>query len=181
MLNKDEEIFIKNKRTLEIRKPNFKFYLYPFIFIGFIFSSLGFSSAIKWNRVVEKIPVLIYEDKQELTKENVENYVKSLHFEHEDIILSQIWLESNHLKSTIAINNNNLVGMKLPSSRPSFAIGEELGHAKFSHWTKSIDDLLIWQTAYGRNLTKAQYYQLLDKVYCSEIGDYSNRLKQIKL
>ena len=175
------KLYVFNKETLQYQRISLKTYIYTLIIIGFIFSSLGFSSAIKWNRVVEKIPVLIYEDKQELTKENVEKYVKSLHFEHEDIILSQIWLESSHLKSTIAINNNNLVGMKLPSSRPSFAIGEELGHAKFSHWTKSIDDLLIWQTAYGRNLTKAQYYQLLDKVYCSEIGDYSNRLKQIKL
>lgn len=179
MFNKDETILIQNKRTLQLRKPKAGFYIYPIITIALIFSSLGFTGAIKWNNSIEQLPVLIHIDEEEPTPENIKNYIKSLNLDHPDIVYAQILLESGTFTSVIYKNNSNLFGMKMSSSRPSTAIREELGHAFYKDWKSSIQDYGYWQASYARNLTRKQYFKLLNDLYCSATPDYTERLKKL--
>lgn len=61
-------------------------------------------------------------------------------------IACQSALETNFGRSRIAIENNNLFGMKLPYSRPTCAVGEQFEHARYISQQFSIVDYVLWIT-----------------------------------
>ncbi len=161
-------LYTYNKKDLIWNKVSIKMYIYSILIIGVIFSSFGFTGAIQFNTFIERIPVLIHSKQDELNVENVKSYLKQLHIQHEEVVFKQIMLESNRLKSKIAVENSNIIGMKLAKTRPTTAIGEQYGHAYYKDWKSSLQDFAIWQSAYARNLTKEQYLQVIDKIYAED-------------
>ena len=92
--------------------------------------------------------------------------------------MRQILLESAHLKSNIAKENNNILGMKLPKQRSTLAIGESNNFAIFNSWQECIIDFRMWQERYYSN---GCYYEFLDSYGYDEKQGYSSKLKQIKI
>lgn len=109
---------------------------------------------------------------------NIEELLVKTHMEHPHIVLAQIRLESGNLKSKLATENNNLLGMKYPYQRPTTSSGERNGYAYFDTWQDCIYDYLIWQSRYAKKLTEEEYYNYLESVYAQDEG-YIKKLKQI--
>lgn len=59
-------------------------------------------------------------------------------------IACQFALESDFGESAIARENYNYCGMKLPSSRPTSAVGMWRGHAVYNNIHRCIDDYFYW-------------------------------------
>lgn len=167
-----------DSQNLIFKKIQIKQYLYAIGIAFFLFTGFGFSSGIELNAVIEKIPVIIKEDQEELNMDNVRNFVREMRIQNEDIVIAQIILETGNLSSDICKNNNNLFGMKVPGSRPTTAIREQNNHAAYKNWKDSVRDYAIWQASFARNLSEDQYFQLLDQMYAEDTS-YVNRLKQI--
>lgn len=173
-------LYVYNKQSLTFKKVSIKQYLYLILIIGFIFSGLGFTGAIKFNQLVEKIPVVIRLQEDEFSEENLKKEINNLGFKYPDIIYAQAVEETGRFKSPVFKQNNNLFGLKIPNLRPTLATGENLNHAKFRNWRESLIERAMWDIQNTNNIySKQEYYQLLDAIYAEKPG-YSDRLKQIK-
>lgn len=51
--------------------------------------------------------------------------------------------------------------MKVPSTRPTLAVGVLYGHACFNSWYECLVDYALWQTAFARNLSRDEYFAYL--------------------
>lgn len=133
---------------------------------------------------VDKAPHVYTEPVTETTNDSISfadsvyTYIFTLRLEHPDIVMAQCIEESGSFASPLFKQGNNCTGMKVPSQRPTLAVGVLYGHARFNSWKDCLNDYALWQCIYGRGLTKDAYYALLDRVY-AEKGGYSNRLKNI--
>lgn len=110
--------------------------------------------------------------------ESVYDYIFQLRIAHPSIVMAQCIEESGCFTSRIFLEGHNCLGMKLPSARPTHAVGAYRGHARYRGWHDCIADYALWQTAHARGLTDDEYYALLDRVYAERAG-YSSRLKAI--
>lgn len=113
-----------------------------------------------------------------LSLENIEKLLIESHVEHPDLVLAQIRLESGNLESQLTKENNNFLGMKYPSQRPTTAIREKNGYALYDNWRDCVYDYLIWQSRYAKKLTEEEYYNYLSKVYAQD-NNYIVKLKEI--
>jgi uncharacterized FlgJ-related protein len=165
-----------DKESLQFKKISLRQYVLGFLVIGFLFSSLGFTGAIKLNNIVEKIPVIIRLNNS-FSPEEVREEIVKLNLDHPDVVYAQCLIESGNFSSNIFKNNNNCLGMKLAKSRPTTAVGEDFGHAKYKSWQDCIRDYALWQASYARNLSKQEYLQFLGQIY-AEDGSYIVKLKQ---
>lgn len=165
-----------DKQSLQFKQITLRQYILGFLITGFIFSSLGFTGAIKLNTLVEKIPVIVRLN-QTFSPEEVKAEIIKLNIDHPDIVFAQCQIESGNFTSNIFKNNNNCLGMKLARSRPTTANGEQFGHAFYDSWQDCLKDYALWQAAYARNLSKEEYLQLLGEIY-AEDSNYINAIKQ---
>lgn len=103
---------------------------------------------------------------------------------HPDIVYAQSLLETGGFKSHIFRSNNNLFGMKVARSRPTTAKGENNGHAYYDHWTKSVIDYALYQSAFLRKFKKESDYMdyisanyAEDPVYISKVRKIVKKLR----
>lgn len=166
-------LYIQNNKTLQIRNINIALF---FVLISIL--SLGCSfgyvmgSISNHPNMVERI---LYEDKiivqkynEEFTIERLNKLLKQLKVKHTDLVIAQCKLETGNFNSKVFHENNNLFGMKLPSSRITTAIGDNLNHAKYSTWQESVIDYAIYQSTYLRNTTREQYIEYLRLNYAQD-------------
>lgn len=171
-----------NKNNLTFEKIKLGSYIKVALFVLFIGSSLGFTSAVKLNQTLEKVAIIIRPNSEELTEENLRKEIKKLNLPFEDIIVRQAYVESGMGKSLIYKENNNFLGMKLATIRPTIATGENRKHATFNSWKECLIDYSLWYAAYGRQAkTEDEYYQLLDAIYSESGNYYSEALKKVKV
>lgn len=130
-------------------------------------------------------PVLAEEPKAEIQEDinreifdEVYDYIFQLRIDHPDIVMAQCIEESGRFTSKLFKEGHNCLGMKVPGSRPTLAVGTMMGHARFNSWKECIADYAIWQSTFARHLSKEEYFHYLDKVYAEKKG-YSERLKCI--
>jgi flagellum-specific peptidoglycan hydrolase FlgJ len=138
---------------------------------------LSISTLINSTATQQKEIVLL----PEISKENLYKKIVESGVLFPEIVFSQAILESGHFKSRLFLKNNNLFGMKIPRKRKTFAIGKgKSGYAKYSHWTKSVDDYIEWQKYLlkDKSISKESYLRKLSKIYCTNPG-YVKRLRQI--
>lgn len=112
------------------------------------------------------------------TADSVFTYIFLARLEHPKIVMAQCVEESGNFKSLSFIHGHNCTGMRVPSQRPTLAVGVLYGHARFNSWQECIMDYAIWQSIYARGLAEDAYYDYLDRVYAEKKG-YSGRLKKI--
>ena len=137
--------------------------------------------------------------KQEITEEEKQvmykiqdNYLDKLEdmkFQCPEVVVAQIILESAKFSSNIYKKNHNLVGMKKPKFRETYAIGENLGHAVYETDAHCLADYLKWQEYVGepylrkrgktRFANNDEYMQFLLDVGYAEDKRYVKKLKNI--
>ena len=118
--------------------------------------------------------------KSEFSTDGLKRYMELIHIIHPTKVYKQAILETGNFTSDIFKENHNLFGMKMPHTRISTAIGENRGHAKYRHWTDSVDDYLEWQDFYMDNgWDMADYYSFLKDIPYAEDPRYINKLKQL--
>ena len=99
-----------------------------------------------------------------------------------DVPMRQFILETGWFTSGSFTEHNNLSGMKHPANRETTSIGEEMSHASYEHWTKSVDDYMLWRKNYtDKGYDISDYYKFLRDVGYSTSNKYEERLKQIKI
>ena len=106
------------------------------------------------------------------------DYILKLRLDHPDIVMAQCIEESGTFTSKLFREGHNCLGMKVPSTRPTLAVGTMMGHARFNSWHDCITDYAIWQSTFCRRFTRDEYFAYLDRVYAEKKG-YSGRLKAI--
>lgn len=169
--------FNSNTLQYEIMKSR-SIYTKLLILCG-IFLCLGFSSAVKINTVMEKIPVILRSNEEEFSKENLRREIKRLNVKFPLIVLGQSEVETGQYKSPIFKINHNLFGMKVAKMRPSSNRGELSGHAAYKDWKESVTDMALWNAAYCKDInTEEEYYQLLKSMY-AEDSNYVSKVKSV--
>ena len=79
-------VYRYDKQSLQFKKISLRQYVLGFLFIGFLFSSLGFTGAIKFNNFVEKIPVIVRLNNS-FTPEEVREEIVKLNIDHHTLFL----------------------------------------------------------------------------------------------
>lgn len=110
--------------------------------------------------------------------DEVYDYIFKLRLDHPDIVMAQCIEESGTFTSKLFREGHNCLGMKVPSTRPTLAVGTMMGHARFNSWHDCITDYAIWQSTFCRRFTRDEYFAYLDRIYAEKKG-YSGRLKAI--
>ena len=111
--------------------------------------------------------------------EYVESELISLNVRFVDIAVAQSIIESGSYTSDVYTKANNCFGMKLAKQRPTTAIGEYKGYAKYKNVRDCLIDYALWQqnNLSGIN-TNEDYLRLLERVY-AEDKDYINKIRQL--
>lgn len=154
---------------------------------GFLFALI----TIKSCKGHDPIPAGDWATTEEITAEattpvpaelfdRVYDYIFVLRIDHPDIVMAQCIEESGAFTSRLFLEGNNCLGMKVPSTRPTLAVGTMMGHARFNSWRDCITDYAIWQSTFCRRFTRDEYFAYLDRIYAEKKG-YSGRLKEIIL
>jgi uncharacterized FlgJ-related protein len=113
------------------------------------------------------------------SKERLLETLKDMRVKYYDIVYAQAIVETGRFTSNIFRNGNNLFGMKLARQRPTTAIGEYKGHAKYRSWEHSVMDYALFQAAYTKKCkTREEYLQYLKRNYAGD-PDYVNKVRQI--
>lgn len=113
----------------------------------------------------------------------LKNYILELNIKFPDIAFAQARYESGNWGTNPGAKmfetNNNLFGMKCATSRTTTNLGEQHGHAYYSHWRMSVVDYAMWQDAYARDLkTREDYISYLKRVYAE--GTYISIMQIVK-
>jgi len=183
---KNEEYYRRNPVSLEFERINLKSNkIWPILILAFFI--LGFSSVVKINTVFEKIPVIVNYNQEKCDSQNIKNYIKKINLRYPDIVYKQILLESSYLKNPLVKTHNNLLCMENATWRPTVGINVGTRFTRYNTWQDCIVDYALWQATFATNInSEAEYYALLDRLYCPSVleenkGDlYSTRLKRIK-
>lgn len=87
--------------------------------------------------------------------------------EHPEVAVAQAMIESGHFKSPLFKENNNVFGMKFPRQRQTTAVRQNKGQSYYKNWIDSVKDYKLWQSKMGlENLSRDEYIEKLDKIYC---------------
>lgn len=175
-----------NSETLEMEIVKIKKEYSNYIIAAVILMLLGFTSGVKVNAVIEKIPIILTTKEQECTPDNVKAYIARLNLKFPKIVYQQVMLESDHLRNPKVKSLNNLLGMEVPTGRPTLGVSAGQRFASYDSWRQSIADYALWQVYMARGIdNESDYYHLLDELYCPHTlpenagALYSTRLKQI--
>ena len=82
------------------------------------------------EQAVEPIPETLFDE--------VYDYIFKLRIDHPDIVMAQCIEESGGFTSKLFVEGHNCLGMKVPRSRPTLAVGIMLGHARFNSWRECV-------------------------------------------
>ncbi len=105
--------------------------------------------------------------------------LKEMNLKFYDIVYAQAIIETGHFTSNIFRNGNNLFGMKVARQRPTTAIGEYKGHAKYESWEESVMDYALFQASYMKKCkTREEYLEYLGKNYAGDPG-YVSKIRAI--
>ena len=119
--------------------------------------------------------------KDTLDIECIKDYLTKHKIKFSRIVIAQIRLESNNLKSNKAIKNKNVTGMRVAAQRFTFAINShDYGaFAKYETIEDCIMDYKAWQIQSAFFITtEDQYLEMLGKVYCKDPG-YVEQVKKL--
>ena len=136
------------------------------------------SSYMDFNKSTDKIEYSTTDSV--LNENNVYLTLLAMEIKYPDIVMSQIMLESSHLTSRLCVKNNNLLGMTVPSKRPTMAINK-IGYAKYNSWMDCIMDYKLYQDYVLSNFNinnKSKYVSFLQRNYAKS-KDYKHNLLKL--
>lgn len=132
----------------------------------------------------ESKPFLIVEEQllpEELSyEEEVYRLLCLYKIQNKHIVLAQAKLESGGFTSSIFLESNNIVNMKVPGQRPTLARKcDDHVYAEYPSIEYSVIDYALWQCAFARNLSEQKYYERLVEVGFAEDTLYIHKLRPI--
>lgn len=145
------------------------------------------------SQQIQESETTIKYEKIELNQENLAKMIVLFEIQHPEMVYKQIILESGNLKSKLAVEGNNLCGMRLPKKRRTLALKKKLyGYAVYPTWVHSVEDYKIWQGTdkikdYRSFLKRRKYsvitkYDSLSKKNVSVFNEnYIKLLEKIKI
>jgi len=122
------------------------------------------------------------QDTTPLTECNVLSFIKECGIEHPNVVYAQMVAETNHLKSEICKESNNLFGFKVePSNRYEHTYHikgiKNRSHLVFPSWKYSVMHYKAFQDV---NYKGGDYYEFLERQGYAEDQGYIKLLKSIK-
>lgn len=144
------------------------------IFVLFILTAGSITLSQEPYPAVEVMPMI----ELPTMEDSVAYEIAKLDFKYPHIVLAQAKLESGNFTSTLFQNNNNMFGMKMPSRRPTTAIGKKASYANYSTWMCSIQDQKIYYSKYLDHRTEEEVFAYLSKYY-AEDSRYVQKLQKI--
>ena len=131
------------------------------------------------TQLSEEERAIILQEQDKFSPEKFKEYLLELNVRFPHIVYAQAKMESAHFSSPVYKNNHNLFGMKEAKTRPTTAIGTEMGHALYRNWRDSALDYALYQAAFLRNATtEEEYYKYLSASY-AEKSYYVAEVKKI--
>lgn len=122
---------------------------------------------------------IIMAERNSFTEGKLIDLIRNLHFPFPYIVMAQVIHESGNFNSRLFLENNNLLGMKIPTSRITTSQGEQNGYAYYTSWSECIYDRALYSATYLSNVkTEEEYYNFLGQYY-AEDKQYVDKLKQI--
>jgi uncharacterized FlgJ-related protein len=126
----------------------------------------------------------IYFRNADFSPETFKLYLQFIGVSNTEIVFKQAKLETAHFKSNVFKRCNNLFGMKVSRIRKNTTSGFILADfgkvAKYSHWTDSVNDYLLWQSIQMPKFYTGNYYEFLELAGYATNKNYNNILKNIK-
>ena len=125
--------------------------------------------------------ITAHSDKAKITKDSVASLLIELGAWYPDIIMAQIQTESNYGTSDVAINANNLLGMKKTGKRKTTQIKKQeyKGYGKYNNWESCVIDRVMWDYEFFGNKkpTRENYVERLNQFYAesNQYGTAMNR------
>jgi len=168
-----------DKKALAYRKVkswNWSYYLLGAM--TFFFLKLSISAKADREVTEDKIMVIIAE-RNHFSSEKLISKIKEMHFQFPHIIYAQALLETNHFKSRIFKENNNIFGMKQATVRVNVAMGSQYDHAYYENWLDSVYDYGFYYATYLSMLTTEDAYFNYLSDYYAEDTEYIVKLKDI--
>jgi hypothetical protein len=119
--------------------------------------------------------------KDTLDIECVKDYLIKHKVKFSRIVLAQIKLESDNLKSNKATKNKNVTGMRVAAQRFTFA-ANSYDYGAFAEY-ETLEDCIMDYKAFQIQsaffiTTEDQYLEMLSKVYCKDPG-YVEQVKRL--
>lgn len=134
---------------------------------------------IEKPKVVHVEKVVIAYEYDSFDENKLINAINDMKIKFPHIVYAQSILESHRWTSYLAINNNNLFGMKNSFNRVTTANGSSKGYACYNNWKDSLYDYGFYQSSYLRHVkTEDEYFNYLKSSYASDVL-YVNKLKRI--
>jgi uncharacterized FlgJ-related protein len=161
-----------------LRKENMKKYLF---YLLIALTSYGIGYYYSPNVIMRADGVKIYDiqsGNDDFSEAALLAYMKKLKIKYPETVLSQARLETGNFQSDIFKENHNLFGMKLPETRPTFAVGVNRGHAQYRNWRESVIDYALLQSyiiARLPEINNKEYRNYIQKFY-STTSDYLARI-----
>ena len=176
-------IYKFDKNTLEFKRIKlFNFgmkLLVSFITLVAILSFIGLDKNKLSESEAEKEMVVIFNKKNEFSKEKLINTLKRLNIKFPYIVYAQAELETGGFTSRVFRENNNLFGMKEAKSRINTASGTQYNHAYYETWMESVYDYAFYSSSYLRKIqSESDYFEYLSQSY-AEDPNYIESLKRI--
>ncbi len=159
-----------------VRWPNGRYFLLGAVLIFFL--SLNISSRSGKEATEDRVMVILAE-RDQFSAEKLVSKIKEMNFQFPYIIYGQALLETDHFRSRIFIENNNIFGMKTATKRVNLSHGTQYDHAYYSNWMDSVYDYGLYYASYLSKLeTEDQYFSYLGEYY-AEDREYVTKLKEI--
>lgn len=175
-------MFVK-KDDVNKYKEDFKFTIFA---VKAIIFCLIFVTTVKLLIHTKEVPVyktqVMYDLNDNFSRQKVRDYLVEMHVKYPDVAVAQMELESAGGTSNIAMQNNNIFGMKLATQRPTTALGERNNHAYYSHWRQSCIDYAMWQSFVMNPeniLSEESWIDYIGRMY-SKDDNYKIKLLRIK-
>jgi hypothetical protein len=119
--------------------------------------------------------------KDTLDIECIKDYLTKHKVKFSRIVVAQIKLESDNLKSNKATKNKNVTGMRVAAQRFTFAANSH-DYGAFAKYETLEDCIMDYKAFQIQNAffitTEEQYLEMLGKVYCKDTG-YVEQVKRL--
>jgi hypothetical protein len=119
--------------------------------------------------------------KDTLDIECIKDYLTKHKIKFSRIVIAQIKLESDNLKSNKATKNKNVTGMRVAAQRFTFAENSH-DYGAFAKYETIEDCIMDYKAFQIQNAffitTEDQYLEMLGKVYCKDSG-YVEQVKRL--
>lgn len=111
------------------------------------------------------------------TIEEIELFLKKTNIRFRDVVMAQIIHETNNLRSSLYIKNNNMFGMKASNRVRAASEIDKNGYCVYHNWRESVYDYAFLQMQFKGN-SKHEYINWLGRIGYAEDPEYLTKISK---